>query len=107
MWEYVSYLDTTFYDMWLYCADSLGMGMGIGLIASSLFTKAIFTPFIMYSVRLRRLTLAANGGTQDEAHLARLGRVNGEHETLLATGCKTLTISLFRTVKLLRSSAAR
>jgi hypothetical protein len=27
----------------------MGMGMGIGLIASSLFTKAIFAPFIIYS----------------------------------------------------------
>ena len=58
MWEYVSYLDTTFYDMWLYCADSLGMGMGIGLIASSLFTKAIFTPFIMYSVMFLGISLS-------------------------------------------------
>lgn len=107
MWEYVSYLDTTFYDMWLYCADSLGMGMGIGLIASSLFTKAIFTPFIMYSVRLLLLTLAANGGTQDEAHLTRLGRADGQHETLFATGRKTSTISLFRTEKPLRSNEAR
>jgi len=49
LWEYVSYLDTTFYGMWTYCAESLGMGMGIGLIASSLFTKAIFAPFIIYS----------------------------------------------------------
>jgi len=97
MWEYVSYLDTTFYDMWLYCADSLGMGMGIGLIASSLFTKAIFTPFIMYSVSLIGSSFSvANGGTQDEAHLARLGRVNGQHEALLVAGCNNLTtISLF------------
>ena len=50
LWEYVAYLDTTFYGMWTYCAESLGMGMGIGLIASSLFTKAIFAPFIIYSV---------------------------------------------------------
>lgn len=49
LWEYVSYLDTTFYSMWLYCAESMGMGMGYGLLASSLFTKAIFAPFIIYS----------------------------------------------------------
>ena len=52
MWEYVQYLDTTFYDMWIYSAESMGLGMGVGLIASSLFTKAIFAPFIIYSVRL-------------------------------------------------------
>lgn len=49
LWEYVSYLDTTFYSMWIYCADSLGMGMGFGLLASSLFTRTLFTPFIIYS----------------------------------------------------------
>ena len=35
--------------MWIYCAETMGMGMGVGLIASSLFTKAVFTPFIVYS----------------------------------------------------------
>jgi hypothetical protein len=49
LWEYVSYLDTTFYGMWMYTAESMGMGMGFGLVASSLFTKAIFAPFIIYS----------------------------------------------------------
>jgi hypothetical protein len=49
LWEYVSYLDTTFYGMWMYCAENIGMGMGFGLVASSLFTKAIFAPFIIYS----------------------------------------------------------
>lgn len=49
LWEYVSYLDTTFYGMWMYTAESMGMGMGFGLLASSLFTKAIFAPFIIYS----------------------------------------------------------
>lgn len=45
----MSYLDTTFYGMWMYTAESMGMGMGFGLVASSLFTKAIFAPFIIYS----------------------------------------------------------
>lgn len=49
LWEYVSYLDTTFSGMWMFTAENLGMGMGIGLVASSLFTKAIFAPFIIYS----------------------------------------------------------
>jgi len=43
--------------MWTFCAESLGMGMGVGLIASSLFTKAIFAPFIIYSVQNFRVTL--------------------------------------------------
>ena len=50
-WEYVSYLDTLFYDLWLQCAEpsGLGLGLGVGLILSSFITKAAFTPVIMYS----------------------------------------------------------
>ena len=33
------------------CAENMGLGMGIGLVASSLVTKAIFTPLIIYAVR--------------------------------------------------------
>jgi hypothetical protein len=44
------YLDNTFYDMWLSCADIGGMGLGMGLIVTSLLTKAAFTPFIVYAV---------------------------------------------------------
>jgi hypothetical protein len=51
MWEYVLFLDTLFYDMWITCANSLGMGMGLGLIVTSLLTKATFAPFIIYGVR--------------------------------------------------------
>jgi hypothetical protein len=36
--------------MWVFFSDNLGMGMGIGIIATSLITKAVFAPFIMYSV---------------------------------------------------------
>jgi hypothetical protein len=75
--------------MWTYCAESLGMGMGIGLIASSLFTKAIFAPFIIYSVSCNRDWLTsmfplANGRTEDEAVAAGSGGDDGQHETLLA-----------------------
>lgn len=51
MWEYVSYLDTLFYELWLACAEpsGLGLGLGAGLILSSFFTKAVFTPVIIYS----------------------------------------------------------
>lgn len=50
-WEYVLYLDTIFYDLWLACAEpsGLGVGLGFGLIISSFMTKAAFTPFIAYS----------------------------------------------------------
>ena len=52
MWEYITYLDSTFYGLWIYAAENLGMGMGYGLLTTSILTKAIFTPFIIYSVRL-------------------------------------------------------
>lgn len=48
-WEYIMYLDTLFYDMWIVCADNMGMGLGLGLIASSLATKLFFSPAIIYS----------------------------------------------------------
>ena len=50
-WEYCVYLDTTFYDMWLACAEpsGLGFGLGVGLILSSFATKALFTPVMIYS----------------------------------------------------------
>ena len=50
-WEYVAYCDTLFYDLWLTCAESsgLGMGLGVGLIVSSFITKAFFSPLIIYS----------------------------------------------------------
>jgi len=36
--------------MWTTFAETFGMGMGLGLIATSLLTKAVFAPFIIYSV---------------------------------------------------------
>jgi len=36
--------------MWITASENLGMGMGLGLIATSLLTKAVFTPVIIYSV---------------------------------------------------------
>ena len=51
LWEYISYLDDSFYELWLACAEpsGLGLGLGMGLILSSFMTKAVFTPFILYS----------------------------------------------------------
>lgn len=51
LWEYITYLDTAFYDLWLMCAEQqgLGLGLGLGLILSSAITKAIFSPVIAYS----------------------------------------------------------
>jgi len=49
--EYVHYLDTLFYDLWITCAEpsGLGFGLGVGLILSSLITKAAFSPVMIYS----------------------------------------------------------
>jgi len=47
-WEYICLLDTTCYDLWIHCADGYGLGLGFGLIVSSLITRAIFSPFIIY-----------------------------------------------------------
>lgn len=67
--------------MWLHCANNWGMGMGLGLIASSLATKAVFTPFIVYSVRSECYVLA-NTWYQNEATLARSRGSVGKHETI-------------------------
>ena len=50
MWEYISYLDDLFYDMWIHSAEIGGMGLALGLVVTSLATKAIFAPFIIYGV---------------------------------------------------------
>jgi len=47
--EYVCFLDTTFYEMWLTCADGWGLGLGLGLMASSLITRLIFVPSMIYA----------------------------------------------------------
>ena len=60
IWEYIQYLDSTFYGMWIYAAENMGMGMGYGLLATSILTKALFAPFIIYSVRFHNLISLAN-----------------------------------------------
>jgi hypothetical protein len=60
--------------MWLYCSDSWGMGMGLGLLATSLFTKAIFAPSIIYSVSRESshtFGIVVNDRCQDEASVTR------------------------------------
>jgi hypothetical protein len=51
MWEFINYLDESFYDLWLLCAEpsGLGMGLGAGLMFSSMITRAFFSPVIIYS----------------------------------------------------------
>lgn len=51
--------------MWMIFANNLGMGMGMGLIASSLITKIVFVPFVIYSVCIFFLYLV-NCGNKNE-----------------------------------------
>ncbi len=50
-WEFLAYLDQSFYDLWIVCAEpsGLGLGLGGGLILSSFITKAVFAPVLTYS----------------------------------------------------------
>lgn len=48
-WEYVMYCDDIFYGLWITCAETYGLGLGLGLIASSFITKAVFSPTVIYS----------------------------------------------------------
>jgi len=43
-------MDHTLYDFWMLLAsgDGYGFGMGMGLILSSLATRMVFAPFIIY-----------------------------------------------------------
>lgn len=49
--EYISYCDDLFYDLWINCAEpsGLGLGLGMGLVVSTFITKSVFAPVIIYS----------------------------------------------------------
>ena len=44
-------MDALFYDLWMVCSEpsGLGLGMCLGLVASTALTKIAFIPAIMYS----------------------------------------------------------
>jgi hypothetical protein len=48
--EYLLAMDSLFYDLWLMCAEpsGLGLGLGLGIICSTIMTKAVFIPGIIY-----------------------------------------------------------
>ena len=48
--ESLVYYESLIWDLWIFFAETQGMGMGLGLIATSLVTRAMFAPVIMYSV---------------------------------------------------------
>ena len=43
------YLEDVFYDTWLYTANEVGLGLGMGLLFTSFAVKFVFTPLIVYS----------------------------------------------------------
>ena len=53
--ESLVYYESLIWDLWIFFAETQGMGMGLGLIATSLVTRAMFAPVIMYSVSLQPL----------------------------------------------------
>jgi hypothetical protein len=48
--EYVMYVDSTCYDLWIAfaSADGLGVGLGLGLILTSCMTRMMFIPSTLY-----------------------------------------------------------
>ena len=48
--ESLVYYESLIWDLWIFFAETQGMGMGVGLIATSIVTRAMFAPVIMYSV---------------------------------------------------------
>ena len=48
--EALLYCEAEIYTLWLLIANDCGMGLGLGLVASSLITRCIFLPSIVYGV---------------------------------------------------------
>lgn len=48
-WELLAYLDEVFYNQWIYLAEDCGMGLGAGLLITSLAVRLAFVPLVMYS----------------------------------------------------------
>ena len=48
--ESLVYYESLIWDLWMFFAETQGMGMGLGLIATSIVTRAMFAPIIIYSV---------------------------------------------------------
>jgi hypothetical protein len=62
IFEYINYLDNLLFDLWMVCSEptGLGMGLGFGLIVSSMISKSVFAPIILYgqSVGIKMRLLA-------------------------------------------------
>jgi membrane protein insertase Oxa1/YidC/SpoIIIJ len=49
IWEYVVFLDDLFYNAWMTAAGQGGMGLCLGLMATTLMTRLMFVPLGVYS----------------------------------------------------------
>lgn len=47
--EILLYYETLLWDLWQFCAETQGLGMGVGLIAASFLSRGLFAPVIVYS----------------------------------------------------------
>lgn len=47
--EYIVFLDETFYDAWMTMSEVSGMGLCYGLMATTFLTRLFFTPINVYS----------------------------------------------------------
>ena len=48
--EMLVYYETLIWDLWMFFAETQGVGMGIGICAASLVSRMLFSPIIIYSV---------------------------------------------------------
>lgn len=71
------YFDSTAYDFWMFLGNDCGMGLGMGLVAATIFSKLIFAPTVLYQVSALKSDRAANDGHQNEAATARHGQSDG------------------------------
>jgi membrane protein insertase Oxa1/YidC/SpoIIIJ len=49
LWEYVTFLDDLFYNMWMTASSTGNMGLCFGLLASTFVTRMVFMPIGIYS----------------------------------------------------------
>lgn len=72
------YYETLLWDLWMFFAETQGMGWGFGIITASIVSRAIFAPIMIYSVSVvgELVTLecvcAATNGLKNEAAPARI-----------------------------------
>ena len=48
--EMLVYYETLIWDLWMFFAETQGIGMGFGICAASFVSRLLFSPIIIYSV---------------------------------------------------------